>query len=137
MTLCDDVTCGTELDELAEMHQKQDLTQDWQVLTGPDTDAARDQAIAFGHAGGTNPAIVERLRLATHKLAEERRPPGQRAWRETLDELMRGAWREIRLRNSYAPEKFTPALYQRRSRSADYDGRLLRRRPCARVEERR
>ena len=63
--------------------------------------------------------------------------PHERAWRETLDELMRGAWREIRLRNSYAPEKFTPALYQRRSRSADYDGRLLRRRPCARVEERR
>lgn len=55
--------------------EKQDLTQDWQVLTGPDTDAARDQAIAFGHSGATNPAIVERLRLATRELAQERRPP--------------------------------------------------------------
>lgn len=39
--------------------------------------------------------------------------PHERAWRETLDELMRGDWRALRDRSSYAPARFSSALYQR------------------------
>lgn len=38
--------------------------------------------------------------------------PHGRAWREALRELMEGDWRDIRNRTSYAPERFTQAVYQ-------------------------
>lgn len=38
--------------------------------------------------------------------------PHARAWEEALRELMEGEWRDIRARSSYAPERFTPAVYQ-------------------------
>lgn len=39
--------------------------------------------------------------------------PHERAWRETLELLMDTRWRRIRDRTEYAPERFTPAVYQR------------------------
>lgn len=39
--------------------------------------------------------------------------PHERAWREALDSLMTGAWREIAPQTSYAPERFTTDVYQR------------------------
>ncbi len=38
--------------------------------------------------------------------------PHARAWQEALSELMAGEWREIRPQTSYAPERFTQAVYQ-------------------------
>jgi beta-phosphoglucomutase-like phosphatase (HAD superfamily) len=38
--------------------------------------------------------------------------PHERAWRDTLRELMDGDWRDIRGRTSYAPERFTHEVYQ-------------------------
>ena len=38
--------------------------------------------------------------------------PHERAWRDTLRELMDGDWRDIRRQTSYAPERFTHELYQ-------------------------
>ena len=38
--------------------------------------------------------------------------PHERAWRDTLRELMDGEWRDIRRRTSYAPERFTHEVYQ-------------------------
>jgi beta-phosphoglucomutase-like phosphatase (HAD superfamily) len=38
--------------------------------------------------------------------------PHERAWRDTLRELMEGEWREIQPRTSYRPERFTSAFYQ-------------------------
>jgi beta-phosphoglucomutase-like phosphatase (HAD superfamily) len=38
--------------------------------------------------------------------------PHERAWREGLRELMEGPWRDIAPRTTYAPEKFTPQVYQ-------------------------
>ena len=38
--------------------------------------------------------------------------PHERAWREALHDLMASDWRDIRDRTTYAPERFTPALYQ-------------------------
>ena len=38
--------------------------------------------------------------------------PHERAWRDTLRELMESDWRDIRRRTSYAPERFTHELYQ-------------------------
>ena len=38
--------------------------------------------------------------------------PHERAWRDTLRELMDGDWRDVRPRTSYAPERFTHRLYQ-------------------------
>src|SRR6201992_1418084 len=39
--------------------------------------------------------------------------PHERAWRESLRELMEGDWREIRDRTSWSPEGFTPEVYGR------------------------
>jgi beta-phosphoglucomutase len=39
--------------------------------------------------------------------------PHQRAWRESLRELMEGDWREIRDRTSWSPDRFTPEVYER------------------------
>jgi beta-phosphoglucomutase len=39
--------------------------------------------------------------------------PHERAWRESLRELMEGDWREIRDRSSWSPERFTPEVYER------------------------
>jgi beta-phosphoglucomutase len=39
--------------------------------------------------------------------------PHEQAWREGLRQLMENDWRDIRPRTSYAPEKFTPEVYQR------------------------
>lgn len=39
--------------------------------------------------------------------------PHEQAWREGLQQLMENEWAEIRPRTSYAPEKFTPEVYQR------------------------
>src|SRR5690606_36938463 len=39
--------------------------------------------------------------------------PHEEAWRESLRELMEGAWAELRPRTSWAPEAFTPLVYQR------------------------
>jgi beta-phosphoglucomutase len=39
--------------------------------------------------------------------------PHQRAWRESLRELMDGDWREIRDRTSWSPDRFTPEVYER------------------------
>jgi len=38
--------------------------------------------------------------------------PHELAWRESLRTLMEGAWREVRDRTSWTPERFTPSLYQ-------------------------
>ena len=38
--------------------------------------------------------------------------PHERAWRDTLQELMDTRWSDIRARTSYAPERFTSAVYQ-------------------------
>lgn len=38
--------------------------------------------------------------------------PHERAWRDTLDELMRGPWADIRSSTTYAPDRFDSALYQ-------------------------
>jgi beta-phosphoglucomutase len=39
--------------------------------------------------------------------------PHERAWRETLQLLMETDWRDIRPRTAYAPERYTPAVYQK------------------------
>jgi beta-phosphoglucomutase len=39
--------------------------------------------------------------------------PHEQAWREGLQQLMENEWAEIRKETSYAPEKFTPEVYQR------------------------
>src|SRR6516164_9663341 len=39
-------------------------------------------------------------------------PPHARAWQESLRELMDNEWRGIRPQTSYAPERFTLAVYQ-------------------------
>src|ERR1700754_1316769 len=38
--------------------------------------------------------------------------PHELAWRESFTSLMEGAWRDIRDRTSWTPERFTPAVYQ-------------------------
>ena len=38
--------------------------------------------------------------------------PHERAWRDTLEELMETEWRDLRERTSYAPERFTSQVYQ-------------------------
>jgi HAD superfamily hydrolase (TIGR01509 family) len=38
--------------------------------------------------------------------------PHERAWRETLRELMETRWSDIRGESTYSPERFTPQLYQ-------------------------
>lgn len=38
--------------------------------------------------------------------------PHEEAWREALRELMEGEWSEIRDQTAWAPERFTPAVYQ-------------------------
>jgi trehalose/maltose hydrolase-like predicted phosphorylase/beta-phosphoglucomutase-like phosphatase (HAD superfamily) len=38
--------------------------------------------------------------------------PHEVAWREALQELMEGDWRDLRDRTSYMPERFTQAVYQ-------------------------
>ena len=39
--------------------------------------------------------------------------PHEEAWREGLRQLMENEWSDVRPRTSYAPEKFTPEVYQR------------------------
>lgn len=39
--------------------------------------------------------------------------PHERAWREGLRQLMENEWADIREQTSYAPEKFTPEVYQK------------------------
>ena len=39
--------------------------------------------------------------------------PHERAWRESLRELMEGDWRGIRDQTSWTPEAFTPQVYER------------------------
>ena len=39
--------------------------------------------------------------------------PHQKAWRESLRELMEGEWAAIRDRTTWSPEAFTPLVYQR------------------------
>src|SRR5919199_1462227 len=39
--------------------------------------------------------------------------PHEQAWREGLRQLMENEWSDIRPQTSYAPEKFTPEVYQR------------------------
>jgi beta-phosphoglucomutase-like phosphatase (HAD superfamily) len=38
--------------------------------------------------------------------------PHERAWRETLEELMTTRWRDIRSSTEYAPDRFTSRVYQ-------------------------
>ena len=38
--------------------------------------------------------------------------PHERAWRDTLRELMQTRWSDIRSRTTYSPERFTPHVYQ-------------------------
>jgi beta-phosphoglucomutase-like phosphatase (HAD superfamily) len=38
--------------------------------------------------------------------------PHERAWRDTLRELMETRWRDLRPQTTYAPEGFTPRVYQ-------------------------
>lgn len=38
--------------------------------------------------------------------------PHERAWRDALRELMENEWKDIRDQTTYAPERFTPAVYQ-------------------------
>jgi hypothetical protein len=39
--------------------------------------------------------------------------PHEQAWREGLQQLMDNEWTDIRDQTSYAPEKFTPEVYQK------------------------
>src|SRR4029453_3192051 len=39
--------------------------------------------------------------------------PHEQAWREGLQQLMDNEWGDVRDQTSYAPEKFTPEVYQR------------------------
>src|SRR5215208_2311814 len=39
--------------------------------------------------------------------------PHEQAWREGLQQLMGNEWGDVRDQTSYAPEKFTPEVYQR------------------------
>ena len=39
--------------------------------------------------------------------------PHEQAWREALQQLMENEWADVRDQTSYAPEKFTPEVYQR------------------------
>jgi beta-phosphoglucomutase-like phosphatase (HAD superfamily) len=39
--------------------------------------------------------------------------PHEQAWREGLRQLMENEWSDVRPQTSYAPEKFTPEVYQR------------------------
>jgi beta-phosphoglucomutase-like phosphatase (HAD superfamily) len=39
--------------------------------------------------------------------------PHEQAWREGLQQLMDNEWRDVRDQTSYAPEKFTPEVYQK------------------------
>ena len=39
--------------------------------------------------------------------------PHEQAWREGLHQLMENEWSDIQGQTSYAPEKFTPEVYQR------------------------
>lgn len=39
--------------------------------------------------------------------------PHERAWRDSLRELMEGDWSQIRDRTSWSPERFTPEVYER------------------------
>ena len=39
--------------------------------------------------------------------------PHEQAWREGMRQLMENEWSDIRPQTSYAPEKFTPEVYQR------------------------
>jgi HAD superfamily hydrolase (TIGR01509 family) len=38
--------------------------------------------------------------------------PHERAWRETLEQLMTTRWRDLRGQTAYAPDRFTASLYQ-------------------------
>lgn len=38
--------------------------------------------------------------------------PHERAWRETLQELMEGPWSDVRDQTAWSPEAFTPQIYQ-------------------------
>jgi len=38
--------------------------------------------------------------------------PHEKAWRESLRELMEGEWNEIRDRTTWSPAAFTPQVYQ-------------------------
>ncbi|HMG28943.1 MAG TPA: HAD-IA family hydrolase [Jiangellaceae bacterium] len=38
--------------------------------------------------------------------------PHEQAWREALEQLMGGDWRDIRDQTNWSPERFTPAMYQ-------------------------
>ena len=38
--------------------------------------------------------------------------PHERAWRDTLRELMETRWADVRAGTTYAPGRFTPELYQ-------------------------
>ena len=38
--------------------------------------------------------------------------PHEKAWRESLRELMEGPWRDIRSRTTWSPDGFTPQVYQ-------------------------
>ena len=38
--------------------------------------------------------------------------PHERAWRDTLQELMETRWRDLRSRSAYAPDRFTSRVYQ-------------------------
>jgi beta-phosphoglucomutase-like phosphatase (HAD superfamily) len=38
--------------------------------------------------------------------------PHEQAWRDTLRELMETRWRDLRSRSAYAPDRFTPRVYQ-------------------------
>jgi len=38
--------------------------------------------------------------------------PHERAWRESLQDLMEHEWRDISAQTSYTPERFTPEVYQ-------------------------
>jgi beta-phosphoglucomutase len=39
--------------------------------------------------------------------------PHERAWRDTLRELMETRWSDVRAKSSYSPERFTSEVYQR------------------------
>ena len=39
--------------------------------------------------------------------------PHEKAWRESLRELMEGEWNEIRGRTTWSPAAFTPQVYQK------------------------
>lgn len=38
--------------------------------------------------------------------------PHERAWRETLQDLMAGPWRDLQPQTSYTPDRYTTAVYQ-------------------------